>query len=79
MSPYLLVICAKGFSALLQKAELEQKIAGSRACRAASKVSHLFMNNSEEILGILHKYGEASGQRINFEKSSILLSSNVSQ
>ena len=54
-------------------------------CRATLKVSRLFfdgdtliffkvtMRECEGILGNLHKYGEASGQCINFEKSSILL------
>ena len=70
---------------------MDQNIAGIRECRAPPKVSHLFfandslvfskadMRNCEEILGIIYKYGEASGQRINFDKSSILFSSNVSQ
>ena len=37
------------------------------------------MRDCEEILGIIHKYGEASGQRIIFDKSSVLLRTNVSQ
>ena len=57
--------------------------------RAAPKVSHLFfaddtlifakadMRNCEGILEILNKYGIASGQCINFDKSSILFSPNM--
>ena len=75
----------------MQKAETGHNIARIRVCRAAPKVSHLFfaddtlifskanMRECEEILGIFNKYGQASGQKINFDKSFILFSSNVSQ
>ena len=91
LSPYLFVICTEGFSTLLQQAVEANELSGLRACRAAPKVSHLFfaddtlifskatIRDCEGILNALHKYGEASGQHINFTKSSILFSPNVSQ
>ena len=45
LSSYLFVICAEGLSTLLQKAKLEQKIAGIGVCRATPKVCHLFFRD----------------------------------
>ena len=41
LSPYLFLICAEGFSALLQRAEEEGKIRGVKVCQGAPSVSHL--------------------------------------
>lgn len=42
LSPYLFLLCAEGFSAMLQKAEQDQKIVGIRVCQQAPSVNHLF-------------------------------------
>ena len=42
LSPYLFLLCAEGFTSLLQKAELEGHIHGVSICRRALKISHLF-------------------------------------
>lgn len=60
-------------------------------CRATPKVFHLFFANdtlifskasvkcSKGVLNSIMKYGEASSQQINYNKSSFLFSLNVNQ
>ncbi|KAL0012535.1 hypothetical protein SO802_007643 [Lithocarpus litseifolius] len=90
LSPYLFLLCAEGFTALLAKAELEERIHGVSICRRAPRISHLlFANDSllfcqathkevKEVTDILQTYGRASGQCINMDKSLVLFSSNTS-
>ena len=84
------MLCAKGFTSLLAKAENDGKIQGASICRGALKVSNLlFANDSllfyratqnevEVISEVLQTYANASGQCINLEKSSVFFSSNTS-
>ncbi|KAL0011249.1 hypothetical protein SO802_006357 [Lithocarpus litseifolius] len=90
LSPYLFLLCAEGFTALLKKAESEGRIKGVSICRGAPKVTNLlFADDSllfcqatraegETIAEILQTYERASGQRINLEMSSVYFSSNTS-
>ena len=90
LSPYLFLLCAKGFTSLLQKAKLEGNIHGVSICRRAPKISHLlFVDDSllfcqaskretQETLEVLKLYAEASGQCLNMEKSSVYFNSNTS-
>ena len=41
LSPYLFLLCAKGFSALLSKSEEEGRLKGVAVCRNAPRISHL--------------------------------------
>lgn len=50
LSPYLFLLCAEGFSALLQQAEREQRIAGVRVCLNAPSVSHLLFADDSLIM-----------------------------
>ncbi|KAL0326613.1 UNVERIFIED_CONTAM: putative mitochondrial protein [Sesamum angustifolium] len=89
LSPYLFILCAEGFSCLLQAKEHNGDIRGVAVTRRAPKVSHLlfaddtliFCQATKEamrcIRGILEKYERASGQLINLDKSSIFFSSNT--
>jgi hypothetical protein len=89
LSPYLFIICADGLSAMLERAESEQKIVGIKVCPAAPSVNHLFFvddslilmraQNEEaaELKRILAVYERVSRQMINKDKSSILFSSNT--
>lgn len=89
ISPYLFLICAEGFSALLSKAEMEGKMQGIRVCRNAPTVSHLLFADDSLILckaneenvthlkEILRIYEECSGQVINTEKSAVMFSPNT--
>jgi hypothetical protein len=41
LSPYLFLICAEGFSALVQQAEREESLKGVGVCPGGPSVSHL--------------------------------------
>ena len=43
LSPYLFLLCAEGFTFLLEKAQLEGHIHGVSICRRAPIISNLFM------------------------------------
>jgi hypothetical protein len=89
ISPYLFLLCAEGFSALIQDAEEREKINGIKLAPGAPSVNHLLFANDSlllleasvesaaEINTILRNYEEASGQVINRDKSSILFSANT--
>ncbi|KAK4400699.1 putative ribonuclease H protein, partial [Sesamum angolense] len=89
LSPYLFILCAEGFSCLLQAKEHNGDIRGVAVTRRAPKVSHLLFADDTLIFsqatkgamrcirGILEKYERASGQLINLDKSSIFFSSNT--
>jgi hypothetical protein len=90
LSPYLFLLCAEGFSALLHKAEAEGLISGVKICPAAPSVSHLLFADDSLILiratkedatqlqNILDLYERCSGQMINKLKSAVLFSRNTS-
>ena len=76
---------------MLSKAEAEGRLHGVQICRRAPSISNLLFAddslifcqaNQEEVSLIsdtLQLYAEASGQCINFEKSSAYFSSNTSE
>ena len=90
LSPYLFLLCAEGFTSLLQKAELDGTIHGVSICRRAPSISHLLFaddsllfcqaNDRETkiVMEFLKLYAEASGQCINMDKSSVYFSGNTS-
>jgi hypothetical protein len=81
LSPYLFLLCAEGFSALLQQAEQEGKIAGVKVCPGAPSVLHLlFVDDSlilirttegdtKQLRDILDLYECCSGQMINIKQN----------
>ncbi|XP_062112653.1 uncharacterized protein LOC133823820 [Humulus lupulus] len=89
LSSYLFIICTEGFSALLQEYERKQFISGIQVARGAPRISHMFFAddsyifckaNSEEanhVLSLLHTFELASGQKINYDKSSVFFSRNT--
>jgi hypothetical protein len=89
ISPYLFLLCAEGFSALLNKAEDEGLICGIKLAPNAPRVSHLLfaddslllleatVNGVETVKSILRTYEESSGQMINRDKSSVMFSNNA--
>ena len=90
LSPYLFLICAEWLSALIRKAERDQKIHGVAICRGGPRLSHLFFANdgilfynatkeeSKVTRDLLLLYENASGQKLNSSKTSLFFSGNVS-
>jgi hypothetical protein len=86
LSPYLFLLCAEGFSALLQQAEQEGKIAGVKVCPSAPSVLHLLFaydslilirvteGDTKQLQDFLDLYECCSRQMINKEKSAVLFS-----
>jgi hypothetical protein len=89
ISPYLFLLCAEGFSALIHDAEEKELLYGIKLAPSAPSVNHLlFVDDSLLLLeatkdsantvnSILQAYEAASGQVINRDKSSILFSKNT--
>ncbi|XP_062014154.1 uncharacterized protein LOC133730612 [Rosa rugosa] len=89
LSPYLFLLGAEGLSALLTKKADLGVLPGISICDGAPMVNHLlFADDSmlyananlqacQEISNVLTVYGKASGQQVNFRKSSVTFSKNV--
>ncbi|XP_062116553.1 uncharacterized protein LOC133830553 [Humulus lupulus] len=87
--PYLFIICAEGFSALISKFVAEGRLTGCKVARGAPVISHmLFADDSylfckatveeaSHVKEALRLYQLASGQQINFSKSSVFFSTNT--
>jgi hypothetical protein len=87
ISPYLFLLCAEGFSALIHDAEERGLLSGMAP--SAPSVNHLLFADDSLLLlkattesantvnAILQAYEAASGQVINRDKSSILFSKNT--
>ena len=68
LSPYLFLLCAEGFTALLAKAEFEGRIKGVSICRRAPRITNLLFaddsllfcqaiqNEGQVVLEILQTY-----------------------
>uniref|UniRef100_A0A2N9FZG8 Reverse transcriptase domain-containing protein n=1 Tax=Fagus sylvatica TaxID=28930 RepID=A0A2N9FZG8_FAGSY len=81
LSPYLFLICAEGFSALLRKAERDKRLRGITICRGGPRLSHLLFaddsllfaeaeqRESRTLLEILKLYEESSRQKNQYEEN----------
>ncbi|KAL0362153.1 UNVERIFIED_CONTAM: hypothetical protein Scaly_1170500 [Sesamum calycinum] len=88
-SPYLFLLCTEAFSSLLQSAEQGDQLHGISICWGTPSVSHLLFANdtfifcqtslmsTHSIKAVLEDYRKASGQGINFSKSSVVFSKNT--
>ncbi|XP_071679666.1 uncharacterized protein [Lolium perenne] len=86
ISPYLFLIAAEGLSGLLKKSRQSLHLQGIQVAPSAPAVNHLlFADDSQlfvkastagarDVTEILKKYCDASGQRINLDKSSVFFS-----
>ena len=91
LSPCLFLLCAEGFSALIHEAAMNQQINGFSICRGCPLITHIFFANDSllfckakkqechTLVSILNRYEEASGQKINTDKSSVFFSPNTFQ
>ncbi|XP_016683863.1 uncharacterized protein [Gossypium hirsutum] len=89
LSPYLFLICAEGFSLLLQDAKVKGKMMGAPIGREKFSVNHLFFTDdcilfgdatregTELVRDIIQEYEVVSGQRVNFDKSLTYFGANV--
>lgn len=87
---YLFILCAEGLTTLLSPAEASGNIHGSRVCREGPSISHLLFADDSFLFfkaierehlfikDILATYEQAFDQTVNFEKSGIFFSPNVS-
>lgn len=90
LSPYLFILVADVLSNLLSQSFRDRQITGFKITRQCPTLSHLLfaddvllflkaeVSECQKVLDILSTYCEASGQMINFDKSSVQFSSNVS-
>ena len=91
LSPSLFLHCAKGLSTLINEAAQNQYLTGISIARGCPRVTYLFFANDsilfckanpeecQELKLILRRYEEASGQKINTDKSSMFFNPNTSQ
>ena len=91
LSPYLFLLCSEGLNRMLQQAAANDKIRGFSLCKRGPKISHLFfaddsllfcrafLANLQAIQDILSLYEQASGQKLNREKTSIFFSKAVNE
>ena len=89
LSPFIFFLRTEALVSLLNHAESQGKITGMCVTRPCPSVSHLlFADDSiffcqveprecEEVMKVVKKYGQALGQCINFEKSSLLFGKRI--
>ena len=91
LSPYLFLICSEAFNQQLQHAARSGVIRGFSLCRNGPRISHLFFADDtllfcrasrgdlEAILQLLQLYEQASGQKLNREKTTVFFSKATSE
>ncbi|KAA3459024.1 reverse transcriptase [Gossypium australe] len=89
LSPYLFLICAEGFSALLEEAKKSGDMRGAKIGRGRLSINHLFFADDCILFGdatregvqtvrkIICEYESNAGQRVNYDKSLIYFGANV--
>ncbi|KAA3484426.1 reverse transcriptase [Gossypium australe] len=89
LSPYLFLFCGEGLPALMRLAGQENRIRGAKVSQEAPSITHLMFADDCILFGdvsnrginvlkeILKEYEVCSEQCVNFEKSTVFFSSNV--
>lgn len=89
ISPYLFLLCAEGLSALIQEKQASGALHGCKIANSPPVVSHIFFADdcylffratlveAQCIKDCLHLYENATGKKVNFQKSSISFSRNT--
>ncbi|XP_023633512.1 uncharacterized protein LOC111829070 [Capsella rubella] len=90
ISPFIFILCTEALVAQLNEAEWQGKIQGLQIARASPSTSHLLFaddslffcratpDQGTEVLNVIRRYGEASGQLLNEGKSSVMFGHEVS-
>jgi hypothetical protein len=91
LSSYLFLMCTKVLSVMLQRVESTKAITGVPTSKNGPQINHIFFVDDSllfckanlvewrRITRILDKYEEASGQKLNKEKTSLFFSKNTSE
>ena len=91
ISPFLFLLCTKGFHGLISQAATQGDIRGYSLSRNSPRLTHLvFADDSllfcrstiqecQKILDILDTYGRCSSQQINKNKTTILFSKSIDE
>ncbi|KAF5465338.1 hypothetical protein F2P56_015356 [Juglans regia] len=91
LSPYLFIMCAEALGSMISKGVEEGVISGVPFARGRIRISHLFFADDSllfckanamewgKLHNILKIYEDASGQRLNLEKTSIQFSRNTAK
>ncbi|XP_030479434.1 uncharacterized protein LOC115696684 [Cannabis sativa] len=89
LSTYLFIICVEGLSALIQKFEANRLMQGCKVAQRAPPITHMFFADDSylfsqatqgaagSITNMLQLFKNASGQKVNYSKSSIFFSPNT--
>ena len=89
LSPYLFLLCTEGLHGLLAKAAASGEIRGISICRGGPRLTHLFFADDNllfcrasvqecmHIQDLLSTYEDASGQKLNKDKTTLFLSKNT--
>ncbi|KAA3482314.1 reverse transcriptase [Gossypium australe] len=91
LSPYLFLICAEGFSTLLEDAKQQGLMRGASVGREMFSINHLFFADNCILFGdatqegvctvrdIIREYEKSAGQKVNYDKSLIYFGANVKE
>ncbi|KAA3478898.1 reverse transcriptase [Gossypium australe] len=91
LSPYFFLICAEGFSSLLEEAKNSGGMRGANIGRERISINHLFFADDCILFGdatsegvhkvrdIIHEYETNAGQRVNYDKSLLFFGANVQE
>ncbi|KAL0451735.1 UNVERIFIED_CONTAM: putative mitochondrial protein [Sesamum latifolium] len=91
LSPYLFLLCAEAFSGLIRQAEMLGHLQGIAVFRHVPHISHLlfaddmliFCKATPEVFLCVHQilinFEQASGMKINLQKSVVVFSNNVDE
>ncbi|OAP05085.1 hypothetical protein AXX17_AT3G15320 [Arabidopsis thaliana] len=90
LSPYLFILCTEVLSGLCQRAQDSGQLPGIKVAKGSPPINHLLFaddtmffcrsnqKSCNRLMEIISRYGEASGQVINFNKFAITFSNKAS-